>query len=161
MEVADFMGALDWMNFMSTIASYSHIPPQKIKRAFADSSILFQFIYIKKDPNVDIPIGQPVRGSTMGMLDTSVGMFDTFKDLAQATGGLADVSINPAASFRAAVDSSENYYLLYYSPKEYRSDGSFKTINVKVKRGESRSSTGRLYRRLNRIQRFFGFNIRR
>ena len=134
-EVADFMGALDWMNFMSTIASYSHIPPKKIKRAFADSSILFQFIYIKKDPNVDIPMGQPIRGSTMSMLDTSVGMFDTFKDLAQATGGLTDVSINPAASFRAAVDSSENYYLLYYSPKEYKSDGSFKNIKVKVKGG--------------------------
>ena len=84
---------------------------------------------------MDNPLGGAISGSTMSLLDTSVGMFNTFKGLSQATGGLTDVSTNPAASFKSAVDSSENYYLLYYSPKDYRSDGSFKNIRIKVKGG--------------------------
>jgi hypothetical protein len=32
-----------------------------------------------------------------------------------------------------AVQDSENYYLLYYSPKNYTADGKFKKITVKVK----------------------------
>jgi hypothetical protein len=37
-----------------------------------------------------------------------------------------------------AVEASENYYLLYYSPKPYAKDGKFHTITVRVKARTSR-----------------------
>jgi hypothetical protein len=36
----------------------------------------------------------------------------------------------------------ENYYLLYYTPKDYKPDGKFRSIEVKVK-GKSYSITHR------------------
>ena len=47
--------------------------------------------------------------------------------------GIVDSSANVAASFKKASDASENYYLLYYSPINYVSDGKFKEIKIKVK----------------------------
>ena len=67
------------------------------------------------------------------MMDTTSSMFTTFKDLSFATGGMAHITINPEATFKRAVEESENYYLLYYSPKDYRADGKFRDIEVKVK----------------------------
>lgn len=40
---------------------------------------------------------------------------------------------NVASMFKRASDATENYYLLYYTPKDYTMDGKFKTIEVKVK----------------------------
>jgi hypothetical protein len=37
------------------------------------------------------------------------------------------------ASFRKAAAAVENYYLIYYSPKNYIQDGKFRKIEVKVK----------------------------
>jgi hypothetical protein len=36
---------------------------------------------------------------------------------------------------KAAVEASENYYLLYYRPVDYVADGKFHDISVKVKSG--------------------------
>ena len=115
---------LNFMDYMSTVAAYSFITPQKIKKAFADSSILFQFIYLKEK----LPFLSP-----FDMLDTTASMFSTFMNLSEATGGMTQVTINPIASFKHAVEASENYYLLYYSPKAYKADGKFRKIKVKVK----------------------------
>jgi len=38
-----------------------------------------------------------------------------------------------ASSFQRAAISSESYYLLYYAPKNYKADGKFKRIKVKVR----------------------------
>jgi len=40
------------------------------------------------------------------------------------------------------MEASENYYLIYYKPKDYKSDGKFKKIKVKIK--------GKNYRVLHR-----------
>ena len=64
-----------------------------------------------------------------GLADT----FTPFFEMAKASGGLAESSANAAFLFQKAVDVSENYYLHYYSPKEYLGDGKFKTIKVHVK----------------------------
>ncbi len=37
-----------------------------------------------------------------------------------------------------ALDAAENYYLLYYSPKNRILDGDFRNINVKIKQGKYR-----------------------
>jgi hypothetical protein len=67
------------------------------------------------------------------MKEHSEDIFGPFLEMADATGGFADSSANPDFLFQAAVKASENYYLLYYSPKGYKSDGSFKNITVRVK----------------------------
>jgi VWFA-related protein len=67
------------------------------------------------------------------MQNLSGNFFSAFKDVAEATGGTVDSTTNVAASFKKAADASENYYLLYYSPKNYVSDGEFKEIKIKVK----------------------------
>jgi hypothetical protein len=49
-----------------------------------------------------------------------------------------DSSANPLFLFRQAVEASETYYLLYYSPKDYKVDGRFRNIQVKVKNRDYR-----------------------
>jgi VWFA-related protein len=123
---------LDFLDYMSTVAAYNFITPQKIKRAFADSSILFQFLYIKDKLYVGDNAFQPIR-SPFDMMDTTSSIFSTLKDLSVATGGMAHTTINPEVTFKRAVEESENYYLLYYSPRNYVADGKFKDIRVEVK----------------------------
>jgi VWFA-related protein len=126
-SVTGIFDDLDFLAYMSTVASYNRIIPSKIKRAFTDSSILFQFLYLKN--KLDF---QSFR-SPFDMMDITASMFTTFKDISEATGGMTHVTINPTATFKRAVEASENYYLLYYAPKNYRADGKFKKLEVKVK----------------------------
>ena len=51
----------------------------------------------------------------------------------EATGGLSNSSGNIAVAFGEEVEASENYYLLYYVPQNYKADGRFHSIEVKVK----------------------------
>ena len=74
--------------------------------------------------------------------EMSNDIFGAFKEIADATGGFTTSSSNAFVSFKSAVDASENYYLLYYTPKDYKSDGKFRNIKVKVK--------GKNYRILHR-----------
>jgi hypothetical protein len=41
---------------------------------------------------------------------------------------------------RSAVSAAENYYLLYYTPRDYVADGRFHTLEVKLKAGGARIS---------------------
>ncbi len=111
----------------------------KIKQIFSDSSITAHMIYVEKLSNLDImqrEVGSLTISQTMiprELQDISGSMFSSFKDIAETTGGIVDSSTNAAASFKKATTASENYYLLYYSPKNYVSDGKFKKITIKVK----------------------------
>jgi VWFA-related protein len=106
----------------------------KVKRAFSDSSITVHFLFVTDKPgmhdNLDVGRGNPLR---VELLDQSDNIFGAFRDVARATGGIADSSANPLASFRKAVTASENYYLVYYSPSDRRADGQFRRIEVRVK----------------------------
>lgn len=123
--VTEMMSNLDYLTNLSRIASYGDVS-NKIKKAFSDSKILFNLLYIKNNKVV-------TSGSLFNKIDLASGMFSTFKDLSKITGGLAQTTANVAASFEKAVDASENYYLVYYTPKNYKADGKFKRIKVKVK----------------------------
>jgi VWFA-related protein len=105
---------------------------EKIKRSFADSSIFINFIFLtkKEQHNLDMFRMDPTE---LVMSNISAETFGAFHEMAEATGGTTDSSANIAASFQRAVISSENYYLLYYTPKNYKADGKFKKIKVKVK----------------------------
>lgn len=97
---------------------------RKIIAAFADSSISFNFIFMQK-------AAEFVSGITMR--EQSEDIFGAFSQTAQATGGIIDSSQNPAVAFRNAADLTESYYLLYYSPADYKKDGKFKSIIVRVR----------------------------
>jgi VWFA-related protein len=114
---------------------------KKIKESFADSSININFIFLTKTRRggSDI-IGMGSSGLVME--DISSKMFGAFQEVAEATGGITDSSANIASSFQKAAVSSENYYLLFYTPKDYKADGKFKNIKVKIK--------GKNYRVTNR-----------
>jgi len=102
----------------------------RIKQVFSDSSISMHFLYITKLPTLhdDGRIPSPIRWR-----EQSEDIFNAFREMARATGGLTDSSSNAASAFQRAVDASENYYLIYYVPLNYTRDGKFKTIKVKIK----------------------------
>jgi len=101
----------------------------KIRQAFADSSLLFNFIFTHKTPEI-------VSG--IYMREQSEDVFSTLSEAAKATGGIVDSSQNPAVGFKNALDTSQYYYLLYYSPKNYIKEGKFKHITVKLKNKDYR-----------------------
>jgi len=102
---------------------------EKIKQAYADSSININFLFFT-EPAEYIP--------GIMMAEHSEDIFTVFDEIAQATGGITTSSANPEYLFQRASDAVDSYYLLYYSPKNYISDGKFKTITVKVKGGNYR-----------------------
>ncbi len=112
---------------------------EKINQAFSDSSISIHFIFLTNTSrlgpvNADrISVTSKSRVSDLVLQDLSGGIFSAFKDMAKATGGTVESSSNAAASFKNAVIATENYYLLYYNPTNYKADGKFKKITVKVK----------------------------
>jgi hypothetical protein len=96
----------------------------KVKQAYADSSIAIHFLFLT-------PAVKHVPG--VYFQERSEDIFGAFREMADATGGFVDASANPASSLKRAVEASENYYLLYYSPADYRQDGRFKEIKVRVR----------------------------
>jgi len=114
-------------DLMDLMQFYSRDPKwniNNIKQAFADSSIFFNFIYMHKEPE---------NVSGIRMTEQSEDIFETFSQVAEATGGIIDSSQNPATSFKNGTKISESYYILYYSPEKYIKDGKYKSIEVKVK----------------------------
>ena len=103
---------------------------ERVKQSFADSSISSHFIFITKTP-ADEEGNRPSEQSGK-WIDQSSEIFSAFKELAVSTGGLAESTFNLASAFQKAVVASENYYLLYYTPKNYKPDGTFKKIEVKI-----------------------------
>ena len=132
-------------DYLKGFQAYMSFDENRIKQIFSSSSITAHMIYITKTSDsefinrdgVSLTSTNIMRSSTSqpsrGIQDLSGGFFSAFKDIAEATGGVVDSSTNAAASFKKAADASENYYLLYYSPKDYVSDGQFKEIKIKVK----------------------------
>jgi len=100
-----------------------------VKQAYADSSISIHFLFLT-------PAVKHVQG--VYFQERSEDIFGAFREMANATGGFVDTSANPASSLKRAVDASENFYLLYYSPRDYRKDGRFKEIEVRVKEKDFR-----------------------
>ncbi len=103
-----------------------------VKQIFADSSIYIHFLFITKTFFQRLPITS-MMPSEIVYVDKSEDIYSAFREMAKATGGLTESSANAAFAFQKAVNASENYYLLYYSPSSYIKDGKFKSIQVKVR----------------------------
>ncbi len=102
-----------------------------VKKAYSDSSTSIHFLYVTKSP-------ERVEGVVME--EQSEDIFAPFLEMAKATGGYSASSANVAAVMRAAVLALENYYLLYYTPKDYKNDGKFHNVTVRIKNGDYRIS---------------------
>ena len=106
---------------------------EKIKNLFADSSIAAHFLYITKP--VISRTDTERQGSQRGLRhrDITEDVYNAFLRIANDTGGIIESSANVSSAFQKAAFASENYYLLYYSPADYKADGKFRKIRVKVK----------------------------
>lgn len=104
-----------------------------VKQAFSDSSIATHFLYITKSlrDRIDVTRMESLKG--MRFVEKSGDIYEAFNKIAQVTGGITESSANIFSIFKKAVDASENYYLLYYAPKNYKEDGKFRNIKVRVK----------------------------
>lgn len=100
-----------------------------VKQAYADSSASIHFMFFTQP-------AQHVPG--IRFEEHSEDIYSAFREMAVATGGIAESSANPFMLFKSAVESSENYYILYYTPLNYRKDGQFKNIQVKIKNPDYR-----------------------
>ena len=105
------------------------IDTELVKQTYADCSISIHFLYLTTPPDSYYGVY---------MADHSEDIFSTFQEMAVATGGYIDSSARADVLFKNAVQASENYYLLYYSPRSYIADGQFKEIQVKVKNRKCR-----------------------
>ena len=136
----------DTIEDLEDFEAYLSFDEKKVKQAFSDSSISTHFIYLTKTTGTDLVNQEGVSVTSRGLLDTtsptipiketqdlSASFFSAFMEIAQTTGGTTDSSANAASSFKKAVDAAENYYLLYYRPSNYKEDGKFKSIEVKVR----------------------------
>ena len=107
---------------------------EKIKRYFADASITIHCLYITKTPGfAQNPIDRVRSNPAARPQDLSADIYATFKEMAAATGGLTESTTNPNFALRQAAEASSNYYLVYYRPLDYRADGRFQKIEVRVK----------------------------
>jgi len=107
---------------------------EKIRQIFSDSSISVNFLFVTNKPSVmgDLDIGR-MKPLSVRLMDQSYSVFSAFREVSATTGGIADSSANVLASFQKAATAAENYYLIYYSPMDYKPDGKFRKIEVKVK----------------------------
>jgi len=116
----------------------------KIKRYFSDASITIHCLYITKTPGfAHNPMNQTRSILASRLQDLSADIYASFKEMAAATGGLTESTTNPNFALRRAAEASSNYYLLYYRPLDYRADGRFQKIDIKVK-GEGLKVTHRM-----------------
>jgi VWFA-related protein len=117
---------------------------EKIKRYFSDASITIHCLYITKTPGFAIHPMIQTRSVRASLLqDLSADIYASFREMAAATGGLSESTTNPNFALRLAAEASSNYYLLYYRPLDYRADGRFQKIEIRVK-GEGLKVTHRL-----------------
>jgi hypothetical protein len=126
------------------MVAYNHdlrVDQDAIRRAFSDAETDVHFLYVtrnRRDPTRDVESAAP--SEDVRMSESSSDIYRVFREIAAATGGTAAASANPEALLRQAAEASEEYYLLYYRPQDYRADGKFHKIGVTVKRSGVRVS---------------------
>ena len=100
-----------------------------LKKIYADSSVSVHFLFVTTPP-------EHIPG--IYFHEQSEDIYSTFREISRATGGYMESSANPDTLFRRSVEASENYYLLYYSPLNYKISGKFIEIKVRVKNKDYR-----------------------
>ncbi len=101
-----------------------------LKRSYSDSGATIHFLYLTRP-------APKVRGVLME--EQSEDIFAPFREMSLATGGFMASTANLDAAMKSAVAASENYYLLYYTPRDYKADGTFRSLKVRVKGADYRT----------------------
>jgi hypothetical protein len=110
------------------------IDKKEIQKIFADADTTANFLFLTKTKTAlndvewkdkDKPVSVEMGGD----------FFQAFRNLADATGGISESTANPIYGFKKALDATENFYLVYYKPANYKADGKYKDIEVKLKGG--------------------------
>lgn len=96
------------------------IHEDEIRKIFSDAGTTFHFLFLTK------------TNSAFG------DFYQAFRNLADATGGISVATMDPIYGFKKALDATENFYLVTYRPANYKADGKYKDIEVKVKGGKYR-----------------------
>jgi len=110
----------------------------RIKRIFSDSTITTHFLFLTKQLEGKSDVETFSFDDKLPLSDQSYAIFKPFHEITKATGGMTTASANAFSSFKQTAAASQNYYLLYYSPKNYRTDGGFRKIKIRVKSGKYR-----------------------
>jgi hypothetical protein len=122
------------MELMGHYTREIRIDPEAIRKTFADASTDVHFLYVtrtRRDEAHDVERAKVLENVTMA--EHSEDIYSAFREIAAATGGTSDSSWNAVDMLKKAAAASENYYLLYYRPQNYRADGNYHAITVKVK----------------------------
>jgi len=112
---------------------------EPIIKAFADSGIYFNFLFMNRPPE---------HISGINMREQSEDVYKALSDAAQATGGVIDTSQNAAVSLASALKATESSYILYYTTSTAAPPGTFINLKVSVK--------GKDYRVVHRAGYFTG-----
>jgi len=98
----------------------------EVEKAYADSSISVQFLFVTMPAQQEFGIR---------MEEHSEDVYSAWKQISAATGGYFGASARPEILLQTAVEATENYYLIYYTPKnlDYSEDRKFRRITVQVK----------------------------
>jgi hypothetical protein len=105
--------------------------PERTQQILSDSNIAIHFLFFSSQ-------ARHIPG--VSMQETSQKISEAFNRIAQASGGWAGSYDNPQYLLRSLDLASEYYYILYYIPRNYQSDGTFKRIQIKIKNKNYRVS---------------------
>ena len=131
----DPQSALEQMELLDSYTRDVRFDVGAIQKAFSDASVSINFIFITKTQMTGRDVTNMNPSWNIVMVEKSEDFFSAFREIARATGGLSTSSANAASAFKTAEDASENYYLIYYRPQNYKADGKFHELKVKVKSG--------------------------
>ncbi|HZX11513.1 MAG TPA: hypothetical protein VFG01_11260 [Acidobacteriota bacterium] len=133
LPIPDFIDEFKRMELLASMPQHA----EEIKTAFSDASISGHFVFITKKPSDELDLTRMTNyaDQEIKMEDSSAEIFGAFNDLAKATGGLTESSANVAVAFQKTVEATENYYLVYYTPRAYKADGKFHKIEVRIREG--------------------------
>ena len=137
----DWQGVFDMMDLFDLFHRDVKFDVGAIQKAYSDASISVHFLFITKTRVTGSDITETNqstetnRRSDIIMVEKSEDIYSAFNEIARATGGISTTSANAASAFKTAVDASENYYLIYYKPQDYKADGKFHEVKIKVKTG--------------------------
>jgi len=133
LPIPEVLTDTDRLELIGGIPDYA----EGIKTAFSDASISGHFVFITKRPDYELDLTRMTNfgDDEIKMEDSSGEIFSAFNDLAKATGGLTESSANVAVAFQKTVEATENYYLVYYTPKDYKADNKFHKIEIRIRGG--------------------------
>jgi VWFA-related protein len=121
----------DLNDLMQMYSREKGISSDRLGQVFGDASVTFNLIF------VDDARRQNISGGIV-MQEQSEDVFESLSKAAKASGGLVEATKNAAPAFRKTLDMTESYYLLYYAPQNYKKDGKFRKIEVRLKNKDNK-----------------------